>query len=130
MADRESVSIRFQNVIDKQWRIQGAETAAAPYWRRKKKGMKKRGRKEEKKERRRENKEKRKERRREKKREEKRNREREREIKGEKKKKKAAPPPPIPLRSRRDCRRVPKISGKGVLFTQQSPARTDFTQRR
>ena len=34
-----------------------------------------------------------------------------------------APPPPPPLRGRRDRMRVPKISGKGVLFVRQSPAR-------
>ena len=33
-----------------------------------------------------------------------------------------APPPP-PLWGRRDRMRVPKISGKGVLFVRQSPAR-------
>ena len=31
--------------------------------------------------------------------------------------------PPPPLRGRRDRMRVPKISGKGVLFVRQSPAR-------
>ena len=35
---------------------------------------------------------------------------------------KPAPPPP-PHRGRRDRMRVPKISGKGVLFVRQSPAR-------
>ena len=33
------------------------------------------------------------------------------------------PAPPPPLRGRRDRMRVPKISGKGVLFVRQSPAR-------
>ena len=35
----------------------------------------------------------------------------------------AGPAPPPPLRGRRDRMRVPKISGKGVLFVRQSPAR-------
>ena len=42
-------------------------------------------------------------------------------------------PPPPPLRGRRDRMRVPKISGKGVLFVRQSPAREKkkrlFTRR-
>ena len=35
----------------------------------------------------------------------------------------APDPPPPPLRGRRYRMRVPKISGKGVLFVRQSPAR-------
>ena len=34
------------------------------------------------------------------------------------------PPPPPPLRERRDTMRVTKMSGKWVLFTHQSPARS------
>ena len=105
-----------------QWRIQGGpKRPRPPYWRRKRR--KKRGRKEEKKKG-----EEKKNRRREKKGEEKR---KQREKRRKENEESPPPPPPPPI-----C--VAKISGKGLLFTQQSPARkqqksgpyTDFTHRR